>query len=73
MERFFRTVRGQFLSTIPDGLSLTDLNTRLKGWIVEYHLREHGSTKEAPSREYAKHLHCVREAPKDLTDYFRRG
>ena len=58
--------------TIPDGLSLTDLNTRLKGWIVEYHLREHGSTKEAPLSRYAKHLHCVREAPKDLTDYFRK-
>ncbi len=72
VERFFRTVRGQFLSGIPDGLSLTDLNTRLKEWIDEYHLREHGSTKEAPLSRYAKHLHCVREAPKDLADYFRK-
>ncbi len=72
VERFFRTVRGQFLSTIPDGLSLEELNARLKTWIDEYHLREHGSTKEAPLSRYAKHLHCVREAPKDLTDYFRK-
>lgn len=72
VERFFRTVRGQFLSTIPDGLSLEELNTRLKAWIDEYHLREHGSTKEAPLSRYAKHLHCVREAPKDLSDYFRK-
>jgi transposase InsO family protein len=72
VERFFRTVRGQFLSTIPDGLSLEELNKRLKEWIDEYHLREHGSTKEAPLSRYAKHLHCVREAPKDLMDYFRK-
>jgi putative transposase len=72
VERFFRTVRGQFLSTIPDGLSLEELNARLKSWIDEYHLREHGSTKESPLSRYAKHLHCVREAPKDLTDYFRK-
>ena len=65
VERFFRTVRGQFLSGIPDGLSLEELNTRLKGWIDEYHLREHGTTKEAPISRYAKHLHCVREAPKE--------
>ncbi len=71
-ERFFRTVRGQFLSVTPDGLSLEELNQRLKAWIDEYHLREHGSTKEAPLSRYAKHLHCVREAPKDLMDYFRK-
>jgi hypothetical protein len=62
----------QFLATIPDGLSLEELNTRLKAWIDEYHLREHTSTNEAPLARYAKHLHCVREAPKDLTDSFRK-
>lgn len=72
IERFFRSVRTQFLSTIPDGLSLEELNKRLKSWIDEYHLREHGSTKEAPLSRYAKHLHCVREAPKDLFDHFRK-
>jgi putative transposase len=72
IERFFRTARGQFLSAIPDGLSLEDLNQRLKAWIDEYHLREHASTKEAPLSRYAKHLHCIREAPKDLMDAFRK-
>lgn len=72
IERFFRTVRGQLLITVPDGLSLEELNKRLKSWIDEYHLREHTSTKEAPLSRYAKHLHCVREAPKDLMDYFRK-
>jgi len=72
VERFFRSVRMQFLSAIPDGLSLEELNKRLKGWIDEYHLREHGSTKEAPLTRYAQHLHCIREAPKDLMDHFRK-
>jgi len=72
VERFFKSVRMQFLSSIPDGFSLPELNKRLKEWIDEYHLREHGSTKEAPLSRYAKHLHCVREAPKDLMDYFRK-
>jgi putative transposase len=71
IERFFKTVRMQFLSTIPDGLSLADLNTRLKAWIDEYHLQEHTSTKESPLSRYAAHLHCMREAPKDLMDHFR--
>ena len=72
IERFFKTVRMQFLSAAPDGLSLVDLNKRFKEWIDEYHLREHGSTKEAPLSRYAKHLHCIREAPKDLMDHFRK-
>lgn len=71
VERLFRTVRDQFLTTVPDGLSLRELNDRLKEWIDEYHAREHTSTNEAPLSRYAKHLHCVRQAPKDLTDYFR--
>jgi hypothetical protein len=62
----------QFLSTIPDGLALQDLNKRLKGWIDDYHLREHGSTKEAPLTRYAGHLHCIREAPRELMDHFRK-
>jgi transposase InsO family protein len=72
IERLFKTIRGQFLSTIPDGLALGELNKRLAEWIDEYHLREHGSTKEAPLSRYAKHLHLLRETPKDLMDYFRK-
>jgi len=72
IERFFRTVRMQFLSDVPDGLTLGDLNTRFQGWIDEYHSREHSSTKEAPFTRYIKHLHLIREAPKHLMDYFRK-
>jgi putative transposase len=72
IERFFKSARMQFLSAVPDGLSLPELNKRLKEWIDEYHLREHGSTKEAPLSRYAKHLHLIREAPNNLTDHFRK-
>lgn len=72
IERFFKSVRMQFLSAIPDGLALQELNMKLKNWIDEYHIREHGSTKEAPLTRYAKHLHLIREAPKQLMDHFRK-
>lgn len=72
IERFFKTVRMQFLSTVRDGLTITDLNTGLNRWIGEYHSREHGSTKEAPFVRYIKHLHLIREAPKNLMDHFRK-
>jgi len=72
IERFFKTLRMQFLAAVPEGLSLTDLNARLKTWIDEYHVREHGTTNEAPLARYAKKLHCIREAPKNLLDHFRK-
>jgi hypothetical protein len=72
IERFFRTVRMQFLSDVPDGLTLGDLNAGFQGWIDEYHSNEHSSTKETPFARYIKHLHLIREAPKHLMDYFRK-
>lgn len=72
IERWFKTVRMQFLSTISDGLSLDELNERLHEWIdKQYHITVHSSTKEAPLNRYLKHLHLIREAPKNLPDYFR--
>lgn len=73
IERWFRTVRMQFLSVVPDGLTLQGLNTKLAGWVDgSYHVSEHGSTKETPIARYTKHLHCIREAPKHLMDHFRK-
>lgn len=71
IERWFKTVRMQFLSTIPDGLTLDDLNQRLNAWVDTYHRTIHGSTKERPLDRYLAHLHLLREAPKGLADYFR--
>ena len=72
IERFFRTLRTQLLSTCPAGLSLEKLNEALRRWIDEqYHATVHTSTKQTPLARYLKHAHLVREAPKDLRDYFR--
>jgi putative transposase len=72
IERYFRTLRMQFLSVCPNGLSLEELNAALTRWIDEqYHATVHSSTKQTPLARYLKHAHLVREAPKDLGDYFR--
>lgn len=73
VERIFKTVRMQFLSTIPDGLSLMELNTKFKDWVDnDYHIREHSVTRQKPLKRYLKHIYAIREAPKDLTEYFRK-
>lgn len=72
IERFFRTVRKQFLSACPEGMSLEQLNETLGKWLNEhYHQNIHASTRQSPLNRYCKHAHLLREAPKDLDDYFR--
>lgn len=71
IERWFKTVRMQFLPTVSDGLSLGELNEKLSSWVETYHRTVHGSTKEKPIDRYLAHLHLLREAPKGLEDYFR--
>lgn len=72
IERFFRTVRMQLLSTVQDGLTLEELNRRLGDWADLYHISRHSATKEAPLDRYGNHLHLIREAPKHLMDHFRK-
>lgn len=73
IERWFKTVRLQFLPTIKDGLVLSELNRLLWEWIdKDYHVRIHSSTKQTPLSRYLAHIKTIREAPKDLDDYFRK-
>jgi len=72
IERFFRTVRMQLLSTIEDGITLEELNRKLGGFIDLYHISRHSATKEAPLDRYGNHVHLIREAPKHLMDHFRK-
>jgi putative transposase len=73
IERWFKTLRSQFLSTVSDGLSLETLNQGVWEWLEsDYHQKVHSSTKETPLARYLKHIHLIREAPKDMEDYFRR-
>ena len=72
IERVFRTLRMQFLSACPEALSLEKLNEALNRWLDEqYNVTVHSSTRQTPLARYLKHAHLVREAPKDLDDYFR--
>ncbi len=49
IERFFRTVRDQFLVEINDGVELADLNRLFSAWLeVVYHRRVHSETKMTP-------------------------
>jgi len=73
IERWFRTVREQFLSLQPEGLPLSVLNRYLQEWIdTAYHTTPHAGTGEAPLVRYLRHVHLLREAPKDLDDSFRK-
>ena len=49
IERFFRTVRDQFLVEIDDGIELADLNRLFSAWLeVVYHRRTHSETGQTP-------------------------
>jgi len=72
IERFFRTVRGQFLPGFK-GHSLNELNEAFDGWLSNiYHQRKHSSTKQTPIERFAANLQCLRAAPDNLHDYFRK-
>ena len=72
IERFFRTTRSDFLPGFR-GDSLDDLNETLSAWLRDvYHNREHRSTGETPLHRFATHSECLRPAPKDLEDHFRK-
>lgn len=72
IERFFRTVRSDFLSGFR-GTTLLDLNQALWIWLNEvYHLRKHSSTGETPFARFTSKMECLREAPHNLRDYFRK-
>jgi transposase InsO family protein len=72
IERWIKTVRMQFLPTLPENITLQELNARLWQWIDKgYHLRVHGSIKQKPLDRYLKHIQLIRAAPKNLFDYFR--
>jgi putative transposase len=74
IERWFKTVREQFLASMSEGLPLEVLNRYLAEWIdTAYHPRVHSSTGEAPMVRYLRHVHLLREAPRDLDDYFRKS
>lgn len=72
IERFFRTVRGDFLSGFK-GNTLAELNQALFFWLNDiYHQRIHSSTGQTPFARFTSRMECLREAPHNLKDYFRK-
>jgi len=72
IERFFRSVRSQFLSGFR-GKTLHDLNEAFDMWLNDlYHQRKHTSTGQSPFERFTAQMHCLRAAPKDLQDHFRK-
>ncbi|MCF8084553.1 MAG: DDE-type integrase/transposase/recombinase [Deltaproteobacteria bacterium] len=71
IERFFRTVRMQFLSET-DPMSLDELNGAFDLWIREvYHQRVHSGTGKTPLDRFTSQMECLRASPEDLRDHFR--
>jgi putative transposase len=53
IERFFRTVRDQFLVEIDDGVELAELNRLFSAWLeVVYHRRVHSETGQTPLERF---------------------
>lgn len=71
VERWFRTVREQFLSRWR-GKSLAELNQGFSHWLQEYHQRPHAVTGQTPLARFSAHLECLRPAPPHLEDFFRK-
>jgi hypothetical protein len=73
IERFFRTIRSELLSGFK-GETLEELNQVLDLWLEDvYHQRVHGSTGQTPFARFSENLHCIRQAPENLNDYFRHS
>ncbi len=53
IERFFRTVRDQFLVEIDDGVEIAELNRLFSAWLeVVYHRRVHSETAQSPLERF---------------------
>jgi transposase InsO family protein len=66
IERFFRSVREQFLASLDPKvlLSIEQLNERLWHWLdTDYHRREHSSLQTTPLLRWQRDIEQVRQLP----------
>jgi transposase InsO family protein len=71
VERWFRTVRGQFLTEVRQ-MSLDELNCAFELWLKQvYHQRTHSATGKTPLERFTSRMECLRAAPENLKDHFR--
>jgi putative transposase len=71
IERFFRSVRASFLSVF-EGKTMAELNESFTAWLREYHERRHHSTGQPPFERFTSKMECLRPAPSNLRDHFRK-
>jgi transposase InsO family protein len=72
IERFFKTVRSDFLPGFK-GKSLADINEAFETWLTDvYHQRVHGGTGQTPFMRFTANTQCIRSAPENLNDHFRK-
>jgi|SRR5579872_4384905 len=65
IERFFRTVREQFLASIDRHRvrTLQDLNTRFQVWLDAYQREKHGGLESTPLQRWQRDIEHVRQLP----------
>lgn len=73
IERFFRSVRSMFLADAPPIDSIEALNQAFGQWLQgTYHERRHSATGQSPFERFTANLHCIRSAPANVKDHFRK-
>lgn len=72
IERWFKTIRTSFLPGFK-GETLFDLNEALEIWIeAQYHSKVHSATGVTPFSRFTANMECLRPAPRNLADHFRK-
>jgi putative transposase len=71
IERFFRTVRMQFLQTLPSDTTFAAINDAWHGWLDTYHQHHHSATGCTPWQRFTDNMQCIRTPPANLKDHFR--
>jgi hypothetical protein len=72
IERWFKTVRSRFLFTCT-AKSLPQLNAAFDRYLNDdYHQRKHSATGQTPLDRFTSNMHCLRAAPENLKDHFRK-
>lgn len=72
IERWFKTVRSSFLPTFI-GETIEHINTSFESWLnTIYHQKKHTATGQTPFNRFVSSMECIRTAPANLTDYFRK-
>jgi hypothetical protein len=72
IERWFKTVRSRFVSH-NKAATLSQLNEAFDNWLIEdYQKKVHSATGQSPFERFTSKMQCLRNAPANLKDYFRK-